>query len=117
MEFPADGKYQFLSFFFLYLGFFVVFLFHGKKSNHHTRLPNGKSLPPLKTELISEGLTCFALVFLIAAERSDVSPQEGFSLSFFPDGVGWNFPPNSTGKKKKNLLWKKARLAPGATSG
>lgn len=93
MEFPADGKYQFLSFFFLHFHFSWQEV---KPSHPFTKW---KVFSPLKAELISEGLKCFALVFLIAVERSDVFPQEGFSLSFFPDGVGWNFPPNSTGKK------------------
>lgn len=46
MEFPADGKYQFLSVFLFTFVFFVVFLLGDKKSSHHTCLPNGKTLPP-----------------------------------------------------------------------
>lgn len=81
---------SFLCFFFF---FFLLFLF-GTRSC----LPNGKSPPPRK-ELILERLKRFTLPFQITVKCSNASPQERLSLGFFPDALGWNFPPDSTGKK------------------
>lgn len=114
MEFPADGKYQFLSVF-LFTFVFLFFSSWGQEVKPSYPFAKWKDCSSLKAELISERLKCFTSAFLIAVKRSDVSPQEGFSLGFFPDGVGWNFPSNSTGKKIN--FEKKARLAPGAASG
>lgn len=82
----------FVSFLCLFF-FFLLFLF-GTRSC----LPNGKSPPPWK-ELISERLKRFTLPFQITVKCSNASPQERLSLGFFPDALGWNFPPDSTGKK------------------
>lgn len=82
--------FLFYAFFFF---FFLLFLF-GTRSC----LPNGKSPPPRK-ELILERLKRFTLPFQITVKCSNASPQERLSLGFFPDALGWNFPPDSTGKK------------------
>lgn len=92
------GNTNFFLVFFLRL-FFCCFSSWGQEVKPSYPFAKWKDSSFLKAELISERLKCFTLAFLIAVKCSDVSPQEGFSLGFFPDGVGWNFPSNSAGKK------------------
>lgn len=90
----AGGEHHCLCFFFMLFFFFFLLFLLGTRSC----LPNGKSPPPRK-ELILERLKRFTLPFQVTVKCSNASPQERLSLGFFPDALGWNFPPDSTGKK------------------
>lgn len=105
MEFPADGKYQFISFYIVIRWCSSL----GQEVKPLYPFAKWEVSSSAKAELILERLKCFVLAFLITLKRSNVSPQEGFSLGFFPDCVGWNFPSNSTGKKKISFGKKQAR--------